>query len=105
MGFKKKIKFEPIFYKTFGQTQPTWKELKDVELQDDDLVTISYEEAYYSENNSYDGHWFIDVQRQREETDKEYEERMKEIENSRDMLKKMRYKEYLKLKEEFEKEQ
>jgi ribosomal protein L14E/L6E/L27E len=96
-------KLEPIFYKTFGEKQPTWKELKDVELQDDDLVTISYEEAHYSENNSYDGHWFIDVQRQREETDEEYEKRMKENENSREMLKKMRYKQYLKLKEEFEK--
>jgi hypothetical protein len=100
----KKIKMvESIFYKTFGQKQPTWKELKDVELQDDDLVTISYEEAYHSENNSYDGYWFIDVQRQRQETDEEYEKRMEENENSREMLKKMRYKQYLKLKEEFEK--
>lgn len=97
------IKKETTFYKTFGQNQPTWKELKDVELQDDDLITISYEEAYYSENNSYDGHWFIDVQRQREETDEEYQERLERTKNSEAMLKKNRYQQYLKLKEEFEK--
>jgi hypothetical protein len=103
MEIKKIKKFEQIFYKTFGQNQPTWKELKDVKLQDDDFITISYEEAYHSENNSYDGHWFIDVQRQREETDEEYKERMEKLEKSRDMLKKNRYEQYLKLKKEFEK--
>jgi len=101
-----KIKrFETVFHKTYGQKQPTWKELKDFELQDDDLVTISYEEPYYSENNSYDGHWFIDVQRQREETDEEYQERIKANEVSKEMLRKNRYQQYLKLKEEFENEQ
>ena len=100
----KKIKMvESIFYKTFGQKQPTWKELKDVELQDDDLVTISYEEAYHSENNSYDGYWFIDVQRQRQETDAEYQERIESNERHKKRLEEQRYQQYLKLKEEFEK--
>lgn len=94
---------ETIFHKTYGQNQPTWKELKDFELQDDDLVVISYEEPYYSENNSYDGHWFIDVQRLREETDEEYEARITANEKYKQELKEKRYQQYLKLKEEFEK--
>jgi hypothetical protein len=103
MEIKKIKKFEQIFYKTFGEKQPTWKELKDVQLQDDDLITISYEEAYNSENNSYDGHWFIDVQRLREETDAEYQERMEFFERHKKRLEEQRYQQYLKLKEEFEK--
>jgi hypothetical protein len=105
MKMTKIKKFETVFHETYEDAQPTWKELKDFELQDDDLVTISYEEPYYSENNSYAGHWFIDVQRIREETDEEYQERIKANEVSKEMLRKNRYQQYLKLKKEFENEQ
>lgn len=99
---EKRIIYDTLFHKTFGQTQPTWKELKDLGLQDDDIVTISFEEPYHSENNSYDGHWFIDVLRPRLETDEELKERMNRTQLRNEELKKNRYETYLKLKQEFE---
>lgn len=97
----KKLITYTVFYKTFP-SKPIWKELKDVELQDDDTVIISYEEGHQSESNSYDGFWFIEVNRQREETDEECAKRIESNKVVKEMLKKNRYKYYLELKKEFE---
>ena len=45
----------------------TWKDIKDIKFEDDDRIRISYEEPYYSENNSHDGGWVIEVEREMEE--------------------------------------
>jgi hypothetical protein len=80
----------------------TWKEIKDFQFEDDDIIDIGYEEPYYSENNSWDGFYYCCVERLVEETDKEYEDRMETKRSTDSLLKKNRYQNYLKLKEEFE---
>ena len=80
----------------------TWKDIKDFQFEDDDIVSIGWEEPYYSENNSWDGFYYCRVERMVEETDEEYEDRMERKRNSESMLKKNRYEQYLKLKKEFE---
>lgn len=80
----------------------TWKDIKDFQFEDDDIISIGYEEGYYSPNNSWDGFYYCRVERMVEETDEEYEDRMERKRNSESMLKKNRYEQYLKLKKEFE---
>jgi hypothetical protein len=80
----------------------TWKDIKDFQFEDDDIISIGYEEAFYSKNNSWDGFYYCRVERMVEETDEEYEDRMERKRNSESMLKKNRYEQYLKLKKEFE---
>ena len=82
--------------------QITWKEIKDFQFEDDDIVSIGWEEPYYSENNSWDGFYYCRVERMVEETDEEYENRMERKRSSESILKKNRYEQYLKLKKEFE---
>jgi hypothetical protein len=97
---KKLIKKEVFRIKEFN-TPITWKQLKDFDFQDDDEVQVSYEEPYYSENNSYDGYFYAVVTRMVEETDEEYKKRKdKEIKFKED-LRERRFKEYIKLKREF----
>jgi hypothetical protein len=80
----------------------TWKDIKDFQFEDDDIVYIGWEEPYYSENNSWDGFHYCRVERMVEETDEEYEDRMGRKKSTDALLKKNRYEQYLKLKKEFE---
>jgi hypothetical protein len=91
------IVFEKIDYK-----KPI--PLKDitVELQPDDIITQQYVEADSMGDESWDGHWMLEVERDREETDEEYQKRIKEDEFFQEEMRKRRYKNYLKLKKEFE---
>jgi hypothetical protein len=72
------------------------------DIQENDIIQIDREDDFYSENNSYDAYTQLVIIREREETDEEYHERMSEIEKSKVQMKNMRFKTYLKLKEEFE---
>lgn len=97
-----KIKLQKDIVDIHSDYPITWKDIKNLELEDDDKIYIGYEDPYYIENNSWDGFYYCRVERMVEETDKEYEDRM-EIKRSTDaMLKKNRYEKYLKLKKEFE---
>ena len=78
-----------------------FKELPD-DLQPDDIIDIRREEAYYSENNSYDAYTELVVIREREETDDEYQRRIDKSKTEEERKRKMRYETYLKLKKEFE---
>jgi hypothetical protein len=71
-------------------------------IQNDDIIDIRREEAFYSENNSHDGYTELVIIREREETDEEYQHRISDNERQKDLLKKLRYERYLKLKAEFE---
>jgi hypothetical protein len=82
----------------------TWKDIKDIQFEDDDEILIQYVEPYYSENNSWDGHFSAEVIRMVEETDEQYQKRMKKSEEGKVHMRKMRYESYLKLKQEFEDE-
>ena len=81
--------------------QPTWKDIKHIEFQDDDDITIAYE--YCVDDSNTDG-WVISVERWVEETDEQFEKRLKRIKEEKERMKKMRYENYLKLKAEFENE-
>jgi hypothetical protein len=96
-------KWQTIFYKGMDE-YPTWKDIKNIQFEDDDRIRISYEEPYYSENSSSDGGWHIEVEREIEETDEEYEKRMEKKRWKDEIFKKQRYEHYLQLKKEFENE-
>jgi hypothetical protein len=83
---------------------PTWKNIKDIQFEDDDRIRVSYEEPYHSENSSDDGGWHIEVEREIEETDEDYKKRMEVKRWTDEILKKQRYESYLRLKKEFENE-
>jgi hypothetical protein len=71
-------------------------------IQEDDIIEIRREEAYFSENNSYDAYTELVVFREIEETDEEYSKRISNEEKHKEELRKRRYENYLKLKTEFE---
>jgi hypothetical protein len=74
------------------------------DIQNDDIIDIRRDGAYYySENNSYDAYTELVIIREREETQEEYEKRIAKNEYHREEMRKRRYENYLKLKEEFEK--
>jgi hypothetical protein len=99
----KKLIQKEIFSKHYdgGWAIIRFKDLPD-NLQPDDMIDIRREEAYYSENNSYDAYTELVVIREREETDDEYQRRIDKSKTEEERKRKMRYETYLKLKQEFE---
>ena len=105
---------EQIFYRgrnvaKYTETDMfTWGEVKemlkkeDVELQDNDILEIGYNEGFHEEDNSQDAHYFVEVTRFRDKTEKELEQERRYIEESKERNRKSRYETYLKYKEEFE---
>lgn len=83
----------------------TWADLKEIEFQDGDEIQVAYDEGYQSENNSWDPHYYAVVSRMVEETDAEFEKRMKRVEQDKAWARERRYESYLKLKAEFEGQQ
>lgn len=72
------------------------------QLDPTDIIEIRREEAYYSENNSYDAYTELVIFSEREETDDEYATRLAELEKDKERMKRLRYKNYLRLKAEFD---
>jgi hypothetical protein len=99
-----KIKKWKIVFYTSMYEYPTWKNIKDIQFEDDDRIRISYEEPCQTESNYEDDGWIIEVEREMEETDDEYERRMKRIKLDEELQKKRNYETYLKLKKQFENE-
>ena len=89
---------EEIFWKS-QYDQPAWKDIKHIEFQDDDKIVIVYEDC--DDDSNSDG-WIISVDRWVEETDEQFEKRLKDLEKDRERMREMRHKSYLKLKAEFE---
>ena len=103
-----KKKIEVVLIDVASNKDFSWKDIKTileekkVVLEDDDYVEISFQEGYYSENNSWDAHYLFKVIRERLETDDEYNKRV-DFEKKQEVARKQeRYKNYLKLKQEFE---
>lgn len=99
-----KIKVEKVIFQKEKQTPFTWKDLKHVQFEDEDKITVGYDEGYYSENNSWDPHYYARVIRMVEETDAQFEKRIANNEQAKKWAKERRYENYLKLKKEFENE-
>ncbi len=99
---KQKIKTE-IYHKVFkGNCEDVRFSDLPKDIQENDIIEIRREEAFFSENNSYDAYTELVVIRERDETDEEYQKRISDNEYHKEELKKRRYENYLKLKSEFE---
>jgi hypothetical protein len=93
---KEKIKKETHIYWHQLNTQLKWGDIKHLQLEDDDLIYSSWEE---DEN---EGNWGGYITRMVEETDEQFQKRMKDIERQDKWAKEERLKSYLRLKAEFE---
>ena len=100
---KKELVREEIFTKEYQGSQ-TFIPLGDLpkDLLPTDKIFIEYDEGFYSENNSWDSFTRVHVFRNREETDAEFEERKAWWDAKKEESRTSRYKDYLKLKQEFE---
>ena len=93
---KKTVKWE-------SQDEPfTWKDIKNFEFEDDDEIAIWYDEGHDGDAYPQEECYILDIQRIREETDEEFQERLTRNKQYNESMKELRYKNYLKLKEEFE---
>ena len=72
------------------------------DLQPTDLLIYQPWESFYSENESWEDHTILIINRPRLETDEEHRERLEKSQGFMDDLRDRRYETYLKLKEEFE---
>lgn len=98
---KKIIKVE--VFNEYADDAIPFKKIKDI-VQDDDVIISGYQEPEHYSDSSHEGYYYLSVYRWREETDEEYEERMKKDKVYKEELKSRRYETYLKLKKEFETE-
>jgi hypothetical protein len=99
---KEKIKREKQIFWNQKNEPFTWKDIKHLQFEDDDVINISWEESFYSENESWDGHFHAEVIRMVEETDEQFAKRIAENERDAKWAKERRLQSYLKLKAEFE---
>jgi hypothetical protein len=93
---KIKIKKE-IFWKTSNEPF-CWRDIKDIKFEDDDIINIGYEEPY----DVNEGYFIASVERFEYETDEQFLKRKKSIESEEVRKRELRYKTFLKLKEEFD---
>ena len=100
---KKKNITEIVFRKQHDHEPIKVKEIS-IELLPDDVIIAGFDEGYYSENNSWDSHYYFEVRRDRLETDEEFKKRKESDKWHKKDLRKRRYENYLKLKKEFENE-
>ena len=100
---ERRLTKKTVFSHFFGKKQPQWKDVKNLfDIQDEDFVALFYE-GDENENYPY-GEWVIYVERDEIESDEEYQLRLNLHERWVKEQKEKRYKKYLELKEEFEKE-
>jgi len=100
---KKEIKTDVIFNKHYDGCLRGFK-FEDLpkDLLPTDVIYFERVDAFYSENNSWDDYSTLKVYRDREETDEEFEKRKLFWEQKKEVSRELRYKDYLKLKKEFE---
>ena len=98
---EKKFITETVFRKQDDHNPIKFGEI-DIELKPDDVIHAGHDEGFWSENNSWTAHYYLEVQRDRLETDEEFEKRRDMDEFLKKDLEKRRYETYLRLKKEFE---
>jgi hypothetical protein len=94
---KNKIKRGTHIYWHQLNTQLKWGDIKHLQLEDNDLIYSAWEE-----NEDNNGNWEAVITRMVEETDEQFQKRMKDVELKNKWAKEQRYSSYLKLKDEFE---
>lgn len=98
---EKKLIAEVIFKASNKDNPLKFKDIKGI-VQDEDYIISEWVEPHESENNSWEGHYHIELIRERLETDEELEKRLNVDKEQSKFLKDRRYQHYLKLKKEFE---
>ena len=93
-----KIKIRKKIFAKNCNNYITWKDLKHIEFQDDDIIDIEYVES----SDGTDGYLYVEVFQMIVETDEEFQKRIESTESAQKLLKKNRYERYLELKKEFE---
>lgn len=101
MSKDKKLVERRIFYKINYKEPFTWKDIKHLELQDDDEISGGYQESYNGTDCSNDAHYYINVTRKELETDQEHQIRLHNSERDAKWAKERRLESYKKLREEF----
>jgi len=99
---KDRIKLEKNILHIRQRGDIKWKDIKHIEFEDEDEISIGYDEGYYSENNSWDPHHYAIINRMVDETDEQWRKRLERNEKEAKRLKDRRYQTYLSLKKEFE---
>lgn len=102
---EKRIIQKEVFCKHYGENALI--QICDIpsDMLPTDKIGIQYVDRYYSENNSWDAHTILTIYRDVLETDEEFEKRKKRLLKDNEEMKKRRYENYLKLKQEFEKDE
>ena len=90
-----KLKIKTKIFSEEKDAPFTWGDIKHIEFQDDDELTIVYDD----DENCY----IANIYRIVEETDEQYNQRIHREKLNKEWAKELRYKKYLVLKEEFEK--
>lgn len=99
---KEKILIDKYIFHEINYKRPLkWSDIKHLELQDDDVISSGHEEAYYGSDSAMESHFFMSVTRQVLETDDEYTERQRAVEQSAKWAKANRLESYKRLREEF----
>jgi hypothetical protein len=94
-----KIKKEKQIFVGRNDKQMTWKDIKHLELEDDDVIYSGWVD---DDNFDYHGYWHCQIIRMVEETDEQFEKRIESNKRNTEEMRKRRYESYLRLKEEFE---
>jgi hypothetical protein len=95
----KKIKKEKQIFVGRNDKQMKWKDIKHLELEDDDVIYSGWVD---DDNFDYHGYWHCQITRMVEETDEQFTKRIADNERDKKWARERRYENYLKLKAEFE---
>ena len=99
---KNKIFLETEIFRKESNKPITWKDIKHIEFQDDDKINIGFDEGFYSENNSWDPHYYVTITRNVLETDEQYQKRQEQIKLDEKWSRARQFKSYKSLKIKFE---
>lgn len=99
---KEKVEVNRTIFNKVDYKKPlTWWDIKGIPLHDNDEISAGWNEGYCESDCSMDGHYYLRIMRKELETDKEYQERQKWIEQDNKWAKERRLESYKKLREEF----
>jgi hypothetical protein len=96
---EKRVIKQQVVWQYCGKNQPRFKDLKALDLEDDDLIYVGLEE-----DESGGSEWLISVEQERQETDEELATRVRRDQLNKEESDRKRYQRYLELKAEFEKD-
>lgn len=90
-----------VVYSLESNNEYKFKDLKDLNLKDDDFIHMGYQEPEMFSEHSHDGYYFIEVHRVELENDEDYEKRIKMQNEMVSRNRKAMIEHYLKYREQF----